>query len=41
MARLLTVIKGDALAVKHDVVPLLTVEEDYGPAIKLQFDDSC
>ena len=41
VARLLTVIKDDALAIKHDVVPVLTVEEDYGPAMKLQFDDSC
>ena len=41
VVRLLTVIKDDALAIKHDVVPVLTVEEDYGRAMKLQFDDSC
>ena len=41
MARLLTVIKDDALAIQHDVVPILTVDEDYGPTMKLQFDDSC
>ena len=40
IARLLSIIKDDALAIRHDVLPVLTEKEDYGLAMKMHFDDS-
>ena len=39
VSRLMTVVCDGVLDAKHDFLPQLTVEEDFGPAIKCLFED--